>query len=161
MRTRQEWWHLRERLCSEADRQLGISALEMRRVWQATLTERGPLQSENWWGGIGPATPAKRRKLEQAARAYSRGQRLPRLSVPTRARLLFRIRMAAAVCLVMSGKYGHQVPTGWLPNTLAAATDAELLECLVVECWPILNNLVGEALGWADGVCKSGTPPCQ
>jgi hypothetical protein len=124
-------------------------------AYQLMLTE--PDFLPRWWCGAFEQSPEEEALIDEAARAYALSKPLPELSVPQRARLALRLRLASRILRAMSNRHDVLLK-GWFPNKLKRLGQQRLFECLLVDTWRCWSEIFDETLLWADGVDQPPAP---
>lgn len=150
-RTPQEWEELYRWLDRQAHELIGSQPEEYAPGILPMLNDPQVPVRSHWWDGFAGATATEDQLLELASRALARGEPLPALTPPQRARLSLRWRCCARIARALSSR--HESPlAGWFGQRLSAMPEPAALEWLLVDGWKIAGECFDEALLWADQV---------
>lgn len=151
MKTRKpaDWYEMRQILLHAARELAGGTNTSEADASRAMLSDPLPDNPRCWWDPIGSPDAETQERIDAAARAFARGEPRPPLSPADTGRLALRVRLASAFCRGMSGKPWRPAG-GRLARSLARMPREQLLETLLVDLWPSIEDVLTETLQWQD-----------
>lgn len=151
----EDYNQLQMALCGESLGMLEKAGFRPSEAYAQMLHE--PEMLMHWWDGAHEKHPDESAFLDVVARAFSRSEPLPEMTVQQLARFALRLRIGSRIIRAISSRQFVQ-PRGWFPNKLRRMSQSELLEWVLVDGWCFWAEIFDESLIWADEVDPPPAP---